>query len=158
MFTPQIESVLVKMAELEKAVSRLYELYAKRFPSHEGMWTALSKEETEHATWICKLTEHARQGKLDVDPNRFKAEAVQMVLDSLARHSDQAETGNPSLLSCLSIAVNLENALLEKDVFKIFESDSAEMKDVLNRLAGATGNHQRTIKQAWLAAKENGHA
>ncbi len=153
MLAPRIESALNKMIELEKSISRLYAFYAKRFASHHGLWTTLSREETEHSDWLSSLAGRARDGNLRVAADRFKPEAVQMVLNSLAKHLLDAEKGNPSLLNCLSIAVTLETSLIEKDFFRIFDGDSAEMKSTLGRLAAATENHPMMIKQAWQAAR-----
>jgi hypothetical protein len=154
MLTPQIESALARMTELEKNVSRLYAAYSRRFPAYEGLWSTLSKEETEHSAWILELTEQARLGKVKIASSRFKAEAVQMALDSIAKHIAEAETGNPPLLHCLSIAMDLENALIEKEYFMVFEGDSVEIRDTLNRLAAATRNHHRMVRQAWLAMRQ----
>ena len=155
MLTPQIESALNKMILLENSVSRLYTLYAERFPSHGGLWTILANEETEHADWITKLTEQARAGKMEIAANRFKAEAVQMMLNSLGTYMAEAGSGNPPLLKCLSISMTLETALIEKDFFRIFQTDSSELRTVMNRLTAATENHQRMVKQAWQKARED---
>jgi ferritin len=153
MLNPQTESALNKMVELEKSISRLYALYAKRFPSHQSLWATLSEEETEHAEWLSSLAEQARDGDLHVAAGRFKTEAVKMALNSLEKHILEAERGNPSLMNSLSIAVTFETSLLEKDFFRIHVDDSAEMKSILDRLAAATENHRAKIQQAWRAAR-----
>jgi hypothetical protein len=153
----QIESALQKMIELESALSRLYALYAKRFPSRRGLWTTLSYEEFEHAARISKLAEQARKGEFEIPPGRFKPEAAQAILDSLAGRLAEAEAGVQPVLDCLSIAVNLESTLIEKDLFRIFPADPADLKESLQRLAAETQHHQMKIMQAWQeAAREAG--
>jgi len=153
MLDPKTESALDRMSELEKAVSRLYALYASRFPSHRGLWAALSAEETEHAEWIRDLAGKVRDGHLQVSAGRFKTKTVETALNSVEKHILDAESGKPSALDSLSAAVALESSLLEKDFFRIHVEDSAEMKSTLDRLAAATENHRAKIQQAWRAAR-----
>ncbi|TET10801.1 MAG: hypothetical protein E3J83_00055 [Candidatus Atribacteria bacterium] len=54
-----------------------------------------------------------------------------------------------SLIKALSIARDIENGLIEKKFFEIFEGDPIELKHVLLNLAAATREHYNRIEKVW---------
>lgn len=59
-----------------------------------------------------------------------------------------------SLTKALSIARDIENGLIEKKFFEVFEGDPIELKQVLLDLAAATREHYNRIEKAWNEAKQ----
>lgn len=156
MLTPQGEEVLEVMANLEMQISRLYDVYGRRFPSHALFWRRLSGEETGHAGLIRELMDAARRGDIMVEEGRFRKEAVQMVLKSLEGHIRDAESGKTDLVNAFSVAAAMENALLEKDFFRIFHGDSSGLRVRLDRLQKDTQNHRILIQGLWMSVRERG--
>jgi rubrerythrin len=54
-----------------------------------------------------------------------------------------------SLIKALSIARDIENGLIEKKFFEVFEGDPIELKQVLLNLAAATREHHNRIEKVW---------
>ena len=56
---------------------------------------------------------------------------------------------NLKLINALSIAVDIEQTMLENKFFQVFETDSIELKNVLQALEKATQEHLKKVKDFW---------
>ena len=140
--------VIEMLARNEEAVSKLYKAYAEKFPAHKGFWSRLAEEEIGHAGWIRKLHSKVKEGSVYFNEGRFKIEAIQTSLDYLNDWLVKARKEEISLINALSLAWDIENALMERKYFEIFEGDSVELKHVLTDLADSTKNHRDRVKRA----------
>jgi hypothetical protein len=136
------------MAKNEEAVSALYKVYADKFPERQDFWLSLSEEEVDHANWIRDLTVKANKGELYIDENRFNPEAIGQFLAYLDERLHEANDIDVALKKALSVAYDIENAMIEKQYFTIFTGDSAELKEVLKKLQLATDHHRAMVKEA----------
>jgi len=150
MSSSEIQLKVIKLlSEHEKAISRLYKEYARKFPKQREFWIKISAEETEHASWISKLYSQAGEGSLCFKEGRFKKEAIKTSIDYLEDRIVEAQNKEISAKNALSIAQDLENGLIEKKFFEIFEHDCKEIKQVLHDLAFATSEHRNRIAKFW---------
>ncbi|MFW6126220.1 MAG: hypothetical protein ACOC58_03860, partial [Chloroflexota bacterium] len=53
------------------------------------------------------------------------------------------------LSHALSVTLSTEEALLERRFFEVFETDSVELKHVLQDLAHATEQHVNKVRAEW---------
>lgn len=141
--------VIELLAEHEKAISRLYKEYARKFPEQKDFWTKIAEEEIEHASWIFKLCSHAEKGSLYFKEGRFKTGAIETSLEYLKSQIAEAQNNKISAKNALSVARDLESGLIEKKFFEVFEPDCQEIKQVLLDLAAATREHHNRIEKAW---------
>jgi hypothetical protein len=153
MVNPDTKLLIQKMTDLEESIGRLYSIYQDLFPAQKGFWGSLAAEEKDHAEWISKFAVMAKHSTITIRPERFKQDVIQTSLDLIGKEIEKARKGKLSLLEALSTAFHLENALIEKEFFKIVKADSDELKSVLGRLSLATENHRRWIEQVWSTAK-----
>lgn len=140
--------VIEMLARNEEIVSQLYKAYAEKFPDHKDFWSQLAEEEIDHADWIHKLHFQIEEGSVYFNEDRFKMEAIQSFLDYLNDCLVKAQKEETSLINALSIAWDLENGLIEKKFFEVFEGDSAKLKHVLIDLADSTKDHRDRVKRA----------
>ena len=136
------------LADHELAIGRLYSTYAEKFPYYKDFWLAFSGEETQHANWINELQSKSEQGSIHFNPDRFQIPAIQHSLNYAQKMLAKAQGSDLDLVSALSTASSIEDALIENRFFEIFETDSPELKETLRRLAEATGDHRRRILRA----------
>lgn len=144
----QIEIVEL-LAEHEKEISRLYKEYARKFPGQKDFWSKIAGEELEHAGWIFKLRSKIKEGSLYFQEGRFRIEAIKTSLEYVKSQITEAQNNKISAKYALSVARDLENGLIEKKFFEIFEPDCREIKQVLLNLAAATREHYNRIKKVW---------
>ncbi|MEA1940107.1 MAG: hypothetical protein U9N03_05535 [Candidatus Caldatribacteriota bacterium] len=141
--------IIELLAEHERVISQLYKEYARKFPEQNDFWSKIADEEIEHASWIFKLRSQVEKGSLYFKEGRFKTEAIKTSLEYLKSQITEVQNKKISAKNALSVARDLENGLIEKKFFEIFESDCREIKQVLRDLAAATREHRNRIEKAW---------
>jgi hemoglobin-like flavoprotein len=62
-----------------------------------------------------------------------------------------AEANNEqiSILEAMASSINIENGMIERNFFEVFESDSPEIKKTFNMLREATLEHEKLVKAVW---------
>lgn len=141
--------ILELLIENEEGVRDLYLAYAKKFPTHGEFWSRLATDESGHADWIRRLAGQLGEGQLHTEAGRFRKEAIagfiKYVKDELARVQNE----EIPLITALSIALSVEQAIIERRFLEIFDTDSAEVKHVLHNLATATEEHIKRVEEYW---------
>ena len=137
------------MAEHEKAISQLYQAYARKYPKQKDFWSKIASEELDHANWIYRLHSQVKEGLLHFKEGRFKDAAIETSLEFVKSKLAEAQKEDISDKRALSIARDLESGLIEKKYFEVFESDCREMKQIFLDLAAATREHYNRIEKVW---------
>lgn len=145
--TGEQPDILNRLAENEEAVGTLYREFAKRFTDFDSFWSGLAWEEEEHACWIRALCSTASETGLLIDQGRFNEAALQTYCNYLGRELEKARQGDTTLLNALATTLYIEESMIEKKYFEVFESDDPQLKHVLLRLAGATKAHVKRARQ-----------
>ena len=141
--------VLDLLAQNESAIGQLYQVYARNYPELAAFWEGLAAEETEHAGWIRALGGKVAEGSLYLSEHRFKEEAIRSFLTYLEDELNRARSEKMPLVTALSVALSIEEALIERKYFEVFETDSAELRHLLQNLARASEEHARRVKDLW---------
>ncbi|MGB3479193.1 MAG: hypothetical protein WBB67_08530 [bacterium] len=133
----------------EEAISRLYEAYAQKFPDHKEFWSTLSWEEKDHAEQIRKLSQIIKKHHARFDLDRFKLNVIKISMDYIAKELVRAEKEDIPLRTALSVALNIENAIVDGEVFESFKGYTAEAKRYIRECAANFAEHYRAIKDMW---------
>ena len=139
----QIEAI----ARHEEAISGLYAACAASFSEHEDFWRTLAEEETEHASWVRKLRKLIELGKSKVNRDRFKIKPIETSIKYIEGYTKQAQRNELTLLSALSIASDIEHALIEKKFLEVYDSDDEHVKKTLTALFKATDAHRKRVDE-----------
>ncbi len=140
------------MGAHESAMADLYRKFAKRFPEQRELFDLLVSEEIEHARLVTGFINQVKTTDVCVDLDRFSSYDILSSLDQLRREMQQAD--EVSLFQALSIAVNLEELLVEKQFFQVLNGDSEELSCLLEKLAADTAAHRDRLRQAWLEERK----
>lgn len=139
------------LAKNEEKLSVLYETYAEKFPEYKEFWFDLAKEEVGHAAWIRKLNNNSA---LSFNEDRFKSKHVEISLKYLDEKIREAQTQKIDLADVLSVAIELETNLIERDFFSVFDGDPDELKETFQNLKTATQAHAERVRALWLKKKK----
>lgn len=134
-------TLLASLAENEEAIEVLYRGYASRFPEYDSFWHGLADEEKEHAGWIRALCASMHDGELLIRPGRFNGRAILTYLEYLRREVAKVRQGEITLLNALVVTLYIEESLLERRYFEVFETDAPQLRRVLQNLAASTRTH-----------------
>jgi rubrerythrin len=137
------------LAEHELALERLYEVYAEKLPAWSRFWLELATEESEHEQMIRSLKDKLEQGSISCRPGRFSVEALKNSLDYLRGELARARALPIELSEALSTARDVEDALIERHFFDVFDGDSEELAKTLRVLAARTSAHRSRALDAW---------
>ena len=128
----QIE-VIEMLAFHEEALSSLYKVYAQQLPEYRDFWLKLSFEEAEHAMWVRDFENRAKAGMTYFDKNRFKPVIIQLSIDYINEEIKKAKDKALLPINALSFALDLESALIDNKWFESFATDSAALRELMNR-------------------------
>lgn len=125
----------------EESISRLYQKYSKMF-NNSAFWQELAKEERIHAQWLKSLT---GGNEVRIKNDYFNAAAIEYMINSV---ENQFESDKEiSLIEGLATSISNENSMLEKDFFKVFETDNFEVKNIMDGLAKDTARHAKSLEE-----------
>jgi len=143
--------VLDLLAVHERAVGRLYMIYSEMFLEHQGFWLGLAAEEMMHAATIEELARSIEPGALDL--RRFNPNAVSTSLEYVATRVREAQTRDLDIVTALSVALDLERAIIERKWFEAFRAQSVEVRTALGGIAADTRRHAQMVTAMWEATR-----
>jgi rubrerythrin len=138
----------------EEVLSDLYAKYAERFPNDLAFWMEISKDETVHASWVYDLYEKYKNGSVIFKPERFNIVAINTMIKYIVEQADKLSTENISSIQALSISMDIENSMIERNLFESYDTDDIEISKVLNRLRISTEIHYAEVKEKLQSEKQ----
>jgi len=147
------EEMIQLLMQNELYISKLYEVYADRFPDKKEFWIKISEEEKNHAIALKALGGHIHNGKVLFNQTRFNPQTIKFSMEYRKRLILESQASNFTYLQAVSNAYAQEQALLECKFFEVFESDDIELKRVLNYLMESTKQHVQMTRRAWQEAQ-----
>jgi len=144
---PQQEKIIQQMIDQERLLSKIYALFAEKFPQYHDFWMDLSKEEKRHAGLIEKLREAEKEGLVFFDEGKTRTNTLTVFIAYLEDQYKKALQKDFGIAAAFTCALDLEQALIEKDVFSRFESLTEKTRGVMNKLKSETKNHIEKIRQ-----------
>lgn len=138
----------------EKAIGRLFETYAIKFPDHKQFWATLAWEEQDHAKNIRKLAQLIKKRHVRFDSEKFKPIAIKTSIEYIEKEITRANKEDISLKTALSVAINIEKAIIDGEIFDAFKGYSTEAKSFLRKCASDFAEHYRSVEEMWLAHRK----
>ncbi|KKK75464.1 hypothetical protein LCGC14_2873440, partial [marine sediment metagenome] len=106
----------------------------------------IAKEERGHAYWIEEFSKRIGDGKVYFDKDRFNIAPLRRFYEYVVKQETNAGVGDLDIVNVLAIVLDIEKALIERKFFEIFETDSVEIKHLLDKLGRATEEHIRRVE------------
>lgn len=144
-------SLIELYIEQELAMAGLYEDFARYFKDQSTFWQTLVAEEYEHAAWIRHFRDNLGHREVFFSEGKTRAISLQSSISYIRSRIEEFEKTPFSLRRAVSICLDIEKSLLERDVIKHFDSDSPEIKNIMDILIEAQDAHIRKVEN-YLAA------
>jgi len=145
--------IIDALAKNEQYIAALYKKYADRFPDYREFWENLSAEELVHAEKLQTISQ-VKSGDSILIKGRFNIIAIQNFSKRVLAEAESVNIINSTLVSALSMALNIEQSLIEQKYFEVFESDAVELKQVFSSLAADTRRHLENVRQLWAKQQQ----
>lgn len=140
-----MESYKAAMIELcleqELLLAEIYRSYAARFPQHRPFWEELVAEELEHAGWVRFLQQQAEKSSLTFEEGKTKTYTLKAFIEHLRKTLADARRPDLTCGRALAATLDLERALLERNVYSYFRSGSQKDQQLLQLLQQGVRNH-----------------
>ncbi len=141
------------MAKNEVKLSELYAKYAHAYPTRKEFWNELAREEVSHGAWISTLKKRIEDGSVKFSSERFNVD----LNNDFYRHVQQEElkiSENTPLIEALKTSGEIEEMMLEKKFFEVFQGDAPELEVLLLALEYSTKNHREIVLKALKEEEE----
>ncbi len=140
-------SLIEELARNEEMINELYLVYSDKFSEEKEFWKNLAREELMHAAKVRNLRSEIGKNGFYFNKNRFKIETIKLFQDYL--EEEKSNVSSTSIINALSVALDVETALLEYSFFEVIEGDSAEVRHILLDLRNACIEHRNRVKKVW---------
>ena len=140
--------IVTLLARHEETIGQLYRLFADKYEGHGQFWSELANEEYQHAEWIGRLNKRIQDGAGRVRQELFDRGAIEKSLDHINNLIDIVKSDEFSCKEALAEAMKIEESILEKKYYEIFEGNIAEIKQVQYCLEDATREHRERVRKA----------
>jgi len=139
----------------ELLIARLYMAYSEHFSDHRNLWNDLAEDEKKHAGMIRTLVHQIQDGSVTLGEERFDPASISMFAEYLTARWGKARNEVISREDAFQNALAIEHDLLERNFFRVFETDSEEMKIILEALESSTKQHRMKLTAAVQQAQDS---
>jgi rubrerythrin len=139
------KKIIELFIEQELLIASLYMRFSERYVVHKKFWLKLAVEEREHAEWIKHLLDGVETDKIFFSEGKTRTYTVSSSITYIKGLISEFDKKAFDIPKAAHIALDLEKALLEKNVFKCFDSDSIEVKRILEVLNKGQDDHIRIM-------------
>lgn len=150
------ETVVLKLAENEAALGRLYEVFGQSFPQDTELWTGLAADEYQHSLWIRKVSEAATPEQRQQSLPSIRVPAIETMIRYLSSIAGRCRRGELTRLNALALARDIEDSLLESKLLEALPSGPAGLATVQKSLISQTTQHRQRIEDALERVKRQG--
>ncbi len=144
MATDEVDLVEL-LAEHELALARLYGAFAMVLAGHRELWERLSLEEENHAAMLRTLSGDLEVNRWLLHDSGVKPFAVKSSMDHVENTITRTRAGGLSSLQALSIARDMETALIEEQFSRMSPALDLAIGSLIGQLAEDTERHRRSI-------------
>lgn len=136
------------LAGHELALARLYEVCSDVFPDKRDLWRGLAMEERGHAETLERLRSDPDVVRWSLHDSNLKPQAVRSSTAYVDTQLRRVQEGSVGALRALSIAKDLEDALVEKQFAKLDPTAFPRSAPVLEAFIADIQRHRSTIAEA----------
>ena len=142
-----IDVIINLMARNEEMISRIYKAFSVKFPELGKFWSQLSIEEKGHADILRALGKKVGEGKLSINSQKINANQILGMLETNESLANQVEQKRIKPEKALNIAFEIEESMLEKNIFDVFSGDAPDIQHDFELLREHTKQHRIRLEK-----------
>lgn len=143
---PYQQKMLELMKEQELLMADIYLKLSELFPRYADEYRAMIAEEVEHAGWIEYLRKLCSTEKVRFAEGNTRTYTINSMITYLKDLKSQLDAKRPNHLKSLTLILDLEQSLIERNAFQRFKGDSSEVEKVLMILEDSQKSHIAKIR------------
>lgn len=149
-----LDELITLLAQHEKGLHDLYFAYAELFPGHREFWLGLADDEAMHAEMVEELAARTTGWTVTSDEVRFRPAAVSKAIDYVSREIAHAKGKGLTYGEALSIAVFLENSVVESRFYEAFANAPVDLDQAFARMRALVHAHVKRVDDAWAREQD----
>jgi len=134
-------SIVHLLIKHEEAIADLYAICSRVFTDNADFWNMLVIEEKAHADVLRELRRRLETEQVLLNPRKFNTTGVQTAIDHVNKQKPAVEDGSCTMVRALAIALDIEQAIIDRNFFEVFDTDSAVIKREFAELRTHTIEH-----------------
>ncbi|MDD2852446.1 MAG: hypothetical protein PHY09_11210 [Desulfuromonadaceae bacterium] len=126
------KELVESFVEQEFLIGTLYKLFARRYPEQRDFWAEMANEEYQHASIIKRITESDPNNEIAFLHGELRSNSLVSSMNYIkSLTSEFRDTIDFPIIKAVGIALHIEKALWEKNIFQYFEGDSEDVKRIM---------------------------
>lgn len=131
----------------ENAMHELYTLFSSKYGDYEDFWRGIAEEEQVHARWVRAIRTKVENDEVSVSADAGTTATIKKSFDVLKNQILEFSSQENPVDRAFSLAMSIENSIVERKIFNVVKTDSESAKKTLNNLEGKTSMHYLRIKE-----------
>lgn len=138
-----------RLAENERLVMELYQLFAKKLPKYRQFWESIAEEERKHCTFLEKIYRLLNENKVEINERIISPKSITDSIDHITTLISVVKKSETefSMKKAVSEAINIENSMIEHKFFNSFVSKDEQVTKSLQTLEIETKSHYNKLKE-----------
>ncbi len=137
------KNILDLFVKQELLIEKLYQLFAERYPAYKDFWNKMAKEEYQHSILIHRITE---SDSIVFSQGELRSEYLNSSMDFIEKFIGEFKKDKSFPIEQAALkATQLEKGLWERNVFQYFETDSEDVKKIMETLNSEQKFHIKKI-------------
>jgi hypothetical protein len=145
--TKEEHQIIEHLAMQESAIASLYAAFGDAIPEMRDFWRNLVAEEKAHAAVVWKLAELCKTSDSMINTHAFNSQTIQTNIAYLNRQTEAVKANGITALRALSISLDTEKGLIDKEFFRVIKSDNPAIENELAAIQEHTKEHFSHIEQ-----------
>lgn len=134
-----------KLIAHERMLQDLYVCCAEAYKMKGSFFTRLANQEKAHARALENLKDGVLSGEVVLDRGKLKLAAIETSTKYVGGVVSRVMSGELSYKRALSLAADIEKALIEAKVFVVFETNIVSYKRLIAMLKEDTDEHLKSV-------------
>ena len=135
------------LAFQEYKIAVLYNVFASCYEESRDLWVSMAIDEIEHQRMIRNLKPYVDKGKLYFNAMISKVEFVEAHIKTIEGLIEQYEKNPVDIKEAMQAALNIENSMLDQDLFVYFNGDGEILNNAIEMLSRDTFKHYNALVQ-----------
>jgi len=147
-------TIIQLLAQYEKTIGMLYQLYSEKFPNETAFWKNLSEAEEHHAFLLEMLASKMASRHLFYNLGEFDPKRIRKKIALLEEKIETVKKSSPEEFGfedAMKDALETEASILEAHFYDIVESDMKEFQVVADILKKETRLHAKQIEDKMVS-------
>jgi hypothetical protein len=140
--------ILGDMRDNKQLLYLLYARFASMFPEHHDFWQEISVEKNTHALMLDAFISLYKNQHMALTERSFAITEIQEERERIENFVKRLDEGAEITLAfALEFALQTENAMIEKEVFKYYDPDPEDFKKMAQILVADSKRYYRKINR-----------